>query len=49
MYWIIFVDIPLITVKSLLEAPYLIEAPPNGSASCHKIVAPPQNRSARRF
>ena len=25
---------------SLLEAPYLIEAPPNGSASCHKTVPP---------
>ena len=37
------------TVMSLLEAPYLIEAPPNGSTICHKIVAPPQNRSARRF
>ena len=29
------------TVMSLLEAPYLIEAPQNGSASCHKIVASP--------
>ena len=37
------------TVLSLLEAPYLIEAPPNGSASCHKIVVPPQNRNAWRF
>ena len=37
------------TVMSLLEALYLIEAPPNGSASCHKIVAPPQNRSTRHF
>ena len=29
----------------LLEAPCLIEAPPKGSANCHKIVAPAQNRS----
>ena len=36
-------------VMSLLEEPYLIEAPPNGSTSCHNIVAPPQNRSVRRF
>ena len=34
------------TVMSLLEAPYLIEAPPEGPANCHKIVAHPQNRSA---
>ena len=27
---------------SLLEAPYLIKAPPNGSAYYHKIVAPLQ-------
>ena len=27
----------------------LIEAPPNGAASCHKIVAHPQNRSAWCF
>ena len=26
------------TVISLLETPYLTETPPNGSASCHKIV-----------
>ena len=38
-----------ITLMSLLEAPYLIEAPPNGSASYHKILALPQNRSARRL
>ena len=31
---------------SLLEAPYLIEAPPSESTHCHEIVAPPQNRSA---
>ena len=37
------------TVMSQLEAPSLIEAPPNGSASCRMIVAPPENRSARRF
>ena len=37
------------TVMSLLEATYLIEAPPNKSSSCHKIVAPPQNRRAQRF
>ena len=30
----------MFTVMSLLEVPYLIEAPPNGFASCHKIVAP---------
>ena len=34
---------------SLLEAPYLTEALPNGSASCHKIVAIPENRSNWRF
>ena len=38
-----------VTVMSLLEAPYLTEAPLNGSTNCHKIVAPPQNRSSRRF
>ena len=27
----------LYTVVSLLEVPYLIEAPPKGSAICHKI------------
>ena len=37
------------TAMSLLQVPYLIEAPPNGSAICHKIVAPPQNRSAQPF
>ena len=37
------------TVKSLLEAPSLIEAPPRESAHCHGIVAPPQNRSAGRL
>ena len=37
------------TVISQLEVPYLIEAAPNESASCHKIVAPPQNRSAWSF
>ena len=26
------------TVISLFETPYLIETPPNGSASCHKVV-----------
>ena len=36
------------TVMSLLEVPYLIEAPLNGPASCHKIVAPTQkNRTPR--
>ena len=30
---------------SPLEVPSLIEAPPNGSAICHKIVAPPQNKN----
>ena len=35
----------LYTVMSLLEAPSLVEAPPNGPANCHKIVALPQNRS----
>ena len=28
------------TVMPLFEVPSLIGAPPNGSASCHKIVAP---------
>ena len=36
-------------VMSLLETPYLIEAPSIWSARCHKIVAPPQNRSTGRF
>ena len=31
---------------SLLEAPYQIEVHPKGYASCHKLVAPPQNISA---
>ena len=30
------------TVMSLLEAPSLIEEPPQVSAQCHGIVAPPQ-------
>ena len=29
---------------SLLEAPYLIEAPPDGSASSYRLVAPPQKK-----
>ena len=33
------------TVMYQLEAPYLIEVSPNGSAYYHKIVAPLQNRS----
>ena len=37
------------TVMSLLEAPYLIEAPLSESAYCHGIVEPPQNRSAGRL
>ena len=37
------------TIMSLLEAPYLIEAPPSESAHCHRRVAPPQNRSAGRL
>ena len=34
------------TVIFLLEATYILEARQKGSANCHKIVAPPQNRSA---
>ena len=33
---------------SLLEAPSLIEAPPNGSANCHKIVAPPKKKRKKK-
>ena len=33
-------------IMSILEAPCLIEAAPNGFSSCHKIVQPPQNRCA---
>ena len=34
------------TVMSLLKVPHLIKVSPTGPASCHKIEAPPQNRSA---
>ena len=33
------------TIMSLLEASYVIEAPPKGSTNCHKIIAPTQNRA----
>ena len=37
------------TVLSLLEVPYLIEMACKWSASCHKLVTPPHNRSPRCF
>ena len=42
-------NIEIYTVMSLLEVPSLIEAPPSDYAHCHRIVAPPQNRSAGRL
>ena len=35
------------TVMSILEAPYLIEAHPNGSADYDKIEAPIQNKTQK--
>ena len=48
---ILDMSLKMTTVMYLLEAPSLTEAPPppNESAHCHGIVAPPQNRSAGRL